>query len=137
MVPLLHIICFCTHLLPLLSLLHLITILISDYCPFVLVPFPPFPSSHSSIPLCFCPSVCCFLCVGTCIAVPLVGSWPAPPLLYSCSCSPTPTFLAILFFFPFLHVCQGLGGSTQCSAQWPKSEYLRNCQLSPIIRGSP
>lgn len=39
--------------------------------------------------------------------------------------------------FPFSHVCQGPGGSTLCTAQWPKSECLRNCQLSPIIRGSP
>lgn len=65
----------------------------------------------------------CPLYVGMCIAVPLLVlgqlTHPHLPLL------------------PILHVRHGPGGSAQCTAQWPKSEYLRNCQLSLIIRGSP
>lgn len=110
---------------------------ICDYSPFVLAHSSPFPSFHSSIPLSFCPSV--YVALSVLARASLFPCWFA-------ASSPTPLF-SLLFthphlprpplLLPILHVCQGPGGSALCTAQWPKSEYLRNCQLSPIIRGSP
>ena len=117
----LHVLCSCS-------------LLSSSFLPFL----------HPPLFLSIC--ICCSLYVGTCIAVPLLvlGQLPhssvlalvhpttPPPHLPPPPPPPPPRLL-----LPVLHVCQGPGGSAQCTAQWPKSEYLRNCQLSPIIRGSP
>lgn len=99
--------------------------------PLFLPPIPPSPSLSVHLYMLLS------LYVGTCIAVPLLvlGQLPHSSVLLLLFTHPhlPPTPLLL----PVLHVCQGPGGSAQCTAQWPKSEYLRNCQLSPIIRGSP
>lgn len=79
--------------------------------------------------------ICCFLYVGTCIAVPPVGSWPAPPLFCSRSCSPTPTFLLpllLLLFFPFCMCARVRGArhSVQPSGLKVNTYVIANCLQS-------
>lgn len=106
---------------------------ICDHTSFVLVlfiPSSPSPSIRLYMLLCLHPPA-----RATLFALLVLGKLPVssvPALVCK-----TPTFLHLLSSSPFSHVCQGPGGSTLCTGQWPKRECLRNCQLSPIIRGSP
>lgn len=60
------------------------------------------------------------LSLGTCITVRLLvfGQLPHSSLL--ALLHPPPPSCSVPL--PILHVCQGPGGSTECTAQWPKSE---------------
>lgn len=120
---------FCFLLFPHL----LVSVFICDYTSFVLTHFSPFPSSHSSIPLSFCPSV--YVALSLCWHVHRcspVGSWPTPPLFCSCSCSPTPTFLLLLFFFPFCMCARVRGAqhSVQPSGLKVNTYVIANCRQS-------
>lgn len=121
----------------LLFLPLLVSLFICNYASFVLALRSPFPSSHTSIPLSLSICICCSLYVGTCITVPLLVLGQLPHSSVLALVHPPPLSSSSPLLLLILHVCQGPGGSAECTAQWPKREYLRNCQLSPIIRGSP
>lgn len=129
---------FCIHYSTSLSFCHPFQLWLPSLCSCPLLSFSLLPYLHPLLSPSFC--ICCSLYVGTCITVPLLVLGQLPHSLVPALVHPPPPSSSSyppLLLLPILHVCQGPGGSTECTAQWPKSEYLRNCQLSPIIRGSP
>lgn len=117
----------------------LVGLFICDYTSFVLAHFSPLPSSHSSIPLSFCPSV--YVALSMLARASLFPCWSlasSPTLLFSLLFThPPPTFLLhrlllLVSFFPFCMCARVRGArhSVQPSGLKVNTYVIANCLQS-------